>query len=105
MHGLDRAVGRPGSDHFGKQGTQTVYGWIRDNEGNVSEMISDDIGFDRAPWGWSGDGGAGQRRHPAQLDRLHRDRVGPRQYQVVYTDKTCRSVVGVRLRQGSTSPR
>ena len=72
-----------------KQGLQTVYGWIRDNEGNVSEMISDDIGFDsRAPKGGvvtAAEGNASTRLSWADFAETG---SGLDWYRVIYTTDT-----------------
>jgi hypothetical protein len=73
----------------GKQGTQTVYGWIRDNEGNVSEMISDEIGFDsRAPKGGVVTAGQGNLAIPLSWTDFSETGSGLATYRVVYTTES-----------------
>jgi subtilisin family serine protease len=68
-----------------KQGEQFLYAWVRDHQGNVSEMMSDAIGYDtRTPGGGSLSAGQGNGRIPLSWEGFSDSASGVATYKVAY---------------------
>lgn len=67
-------------------GEQTIYAWVRDNEGNVSERLSDDIGYDaRLPGGGTVVTGEGNGEVPVEWDGFSDRHSGVVSYILAYS--------------------
>ncbi len=68
------------------QGVQTIYAWVRDHQGNVSEVITDEIGYDnRAPGGGTISAGTGSEAIAVEWGSFGDGTSGIASYQLVYT--------------------
>ena len=79
-----------------KTGEHTVNAWVRDNEGNVSEMMSDAIGYDATlPGGGEVSVGEGDTQVPVSWDGFVDRHSGIESYTLAYVEP------GVRMRECS----